>query len=798
MLQQVTDGIMGLAGAPVYTIVFLLAFLETSAFIGLVVPGELAVLVGGVLAFQGKVELFPIALVAILGAVAGDSAGYSIGKRWGHRLLGTKLGKRLVRPKHLDRAETFISRKGGISVLLARFTTVLRVLVPGLAGMAQMPYRIFFPYNLLGAILWAGGLTLGGYVAGNAWRNVQRYAARASAILAVLLIAALVVVWVGRWLIRNEDLLRGWGRRLLERPRVAAIVTRFDGQIQWGSKRLEPGGAFGLYLTIGAAISFGLMWAFGAAVQDVIAREELAGMDRPVANLMMNYRAGSVTQLMILITRFGSRPVVLAVLVLAVLITAARMRSIQPAAFLAGAASSGYLLDKILKQLVRRPAPPGALVQAGGYSFPSAHTVAAVIVYGGIAFVVARVTRRVKAGVWAAGIALLIALLVAVSRVYLGVSYASDVVAGAALGGATLAICATAWAVWGSMGRTPELRMVRAHTAKRVVRFAFFAGSLGLAVHLVLLSAPGIRQSLIVFQRLNPGLIAFAIALGAGSNLALAQLYRAAVTAFDHDIGFAPALRLSMGMFTLSRILPAGGAAAAVFGAKELTDLKVPAASGVTSVTVAGVLGMVTLVAIVEVGAAGALLRGDLAPSYIAPMLILLGMLGALAYLVRRTAQNMLVARRLLGRLEGFLGRLGLKVNLSPVGDVMQDLSQRKLTRRDLGPLFGWSALNWLLDVAVLWLVFAALGRRLRLGVLLVGYGVANIAAALPITPGGLGLVEAGMSSALTVMGVPGSAAVVGVLGYRLISYWLPLLAGVPQYLASARRAPVLEISRLD
>lgn len=790
MLAKVTQVILGLSGTPIYAIIFTLIFLEASLFVGFMFPGELAALLGGVLAFQGKVSLPLIALTSVAAAVAGDSAGYSIGKRWGHRLLDTRLGRRIAQPKHLVRAQELIVRRGGMSVVLGRFTAVLRVLVPGLAGMAGMPYRTFLPYNLLGGILWAGGVTLAGYLAGNTWRTVERFAARASAVLALLVVAALTVFLAARWVVRNEDLVRAWWTRQRARPKVAAFSKRFDRQLRWGVERFNPAGAFGLYLTVGVAVSLGLVWAFGAALQDLFAQEELALIDRPVARFVTAHQSRSVTRLMASVTRLGAPPVVLGLLVIVAAIASRKFRRVEPAAFLAGAVLGGYLLEKLFRLLVGRVPFRGGLNAAAGLSFPSGHTVAAVTVYGGIALIVARSSARLALKVWTAALALLTALLVGTSRIYLGVNYASDVVAGAAFGGAALAISATAWAVWERLGRTEKLRFVRADAAKRLLKFSFIATSLGLAVHLVLLSAPGIQRSFLVLKRLNPGLILVAIALETGSNLALAQLYRVSVASFGHDIGFLQALRLSMGMFTLARILPGGGAAAAVFGAAQLSELEVEPAPAATSVLVAGVLGMVTLAAIVGVGAGGSLLRGDLSPGYIAPVAILLGLLVVLGYLAHRIARNASIMQGLVGRLEAALRRFGLKKNLSEIREIVEELSSRMPSVRELKPMFGWSGLNWLLDVAVLWLVFAALGYRLHVGVLLVGYGVANVVTALPVTPGGLGLVEAGMSSAFAAFGVPGATAVVGVLGYRLLSYWLPVLAGVPQYLASSRLRP--------
>jgi hypothetical protein len=108
-------------------------------------------------------------------------------------------------------------------------------------------------------------------------------------------------------------------------------------------------------------------------------------------------------------------------------------------------------------------------------------------------------------------------------------------------------------------------------------------------------------------------------------------------------------------------------------------------------------------------------------------------------------------------------------------------------------PVLGWSALNWLLDVGALWVVFVGLGFRMEVGVLLIGFGVANLVTGLPHTPGGLGLVEAGMTGTYVALGAPVHVALAAVLAYRVVSFWLPVLVGVPQYVR--RTVPVVSAS---
>lgn len=170
--------------------VFALPALESSALLGFAFPGETALLLGGVLAGQGHVPPVAVLVAGIGGAVAGDTLGYLVGRRWGRRLLDSTLG-RFVGADRLDRAGTALARRGGWTVFVGRFTVALRVIVPGLAGMARMHYRRFAAFNAAGAVLWGGLVVLAGYLAGNNWHAVAHLLSGAGLALATVLAAAL-------------------------------------------------------------------------------------------------------------------------------------------------------------------------------------------------------------------------------------------------------------------------------------------------------------------------------------------------------------------------------------------------------------------------------------------------------------------------------------------------------------------------------------------------------------------------------------------------------------------------------
>ncbi len=150
----------------VYLTVFLLPFLEASVFLGFVFPGETALVFGGVLASQGKVSLTTLLVLAVVGAITGDAVGYAVGRRYGTRLQASALGQR-IGDERWRVTEQFLQRRGGTAVFFGRWTALLRAMVPGAAGMAQLPYRTFFLFNILGGTLWAVACVYGGFLLGD-------------------------------------------------------------------------------------------------------------------------------------------------------------------------------------------------------------------------------------------------------------------------------------------------------------------------------------------------------------------------------------------------------------------------------------------------------------------------------------------------------------------------------------------------------------------------------------------------------------------------------------------------------
>jgi len=431
----VLDSLTSLAGPLAYLVVAGLAALEASAFVGLFVPGELALLAGGYIAHQGNARLGIMMVAAAAGAIAGDSIGYEIGRRFGTGLQRSRLGRK-VGEARWAKAEAYLEAKGGRAVFIGRFIGVLRALVPGVAGAARMPYRRFLAWNALGAVIWAPGMVLAGYLAGSSFHRVERYLGRAGLVLAgVVAVIALVVV-AARWIARHPERVRRFTARQLERPLIGALVRRYGSQLTFLGDRFRPGNALGLALTAQLVVLAAGGWAFGIVLQDVVGGDDAFHVDRPVVHYLVTHRTAWLTTAMGDVTWLGSTVVLIPLVLLVGIAARRRTRSWATLAQLGLGLGGAVVLCQLLKPLVGRSRPHvGRLVTTStGWAFPSGHATqtAAVAVTLAVLASARMGSWSGKVAVWAG--ALLATVVIGFSRVYLGVHWPTDVLAGFALG----------------------------------------------------------------------------------------------------------------------------------------------------------------------------------------------------------------------------------------------------------------------------------------------------------------------------------------------------------------------------
>lgn len=187
------DQVLNAAPWVVFVVVGLVVFAEDAIFVGFVLPGETAAILGGVAAHRGHVPLWGVIVVVILAAIVGDSVGYEVGRHIGPRMLASpRLDGRRER---LDRAQDLLARRGGWAVLLGRWVAFFRAVMPALAGSVRMPYPRFLVFNAAGGAVWGAVVVTVGYVAGASYQAVEKAIGRDGALVVAGVVVVALVVW---------------------------------------------------------------------------------------------------------------------------------------------------------------------------------------------------------------------------------------------------------------------------------------------------------------------------------------------------------------------------------------------------------------------------------------------------------------------------------------------------------------------------------------------------------------------------------------------------------------------------
>ncbi len=200
MVQRFIDLFFSIPAPLAIGAVFLLTASEAALFFGFVIPGEISVVLGGVLAARGNVPLFGVLSAAVLGAILGDFIGFQVGRHFGTALLERHV------PDRWPPVRDWLRRRGPPAVFFGRSTAFLRAVVPTAAGAARMPPVQFLRWNVLGGVAWGTTFTLLGYFAGEGYEAALHWAGRGS--LALLALVAMIVALI----VAKRYLVRRWTR----------------------------------------------------------------------------------------------------------------------------------------------------------------------------------------------------------------------------------------------------------------------------------------------------------------------------------------------------------------------------------------------------------------------------------------------------------------------------------------------------------------------------------------------------------------------------------------------------------
>ena len=395
-------------------VILLAAYAETAAFLGLIVPGETVMIAGGAAAGIGGVPLALVMGCAMAGAALGDATGYYLGRRYGISLLERRRFQRFATP--VEKAETFLERNGWWALILARFLSMFRAVVPFAAGAAQMPYGRFAVGNISGSILYGGAISGFGYWAGTRWERIEGIIRRGGLTLAVLAGIVAAIAFTTRWIVRHRSRVQRAFAAWREIPVVGAVLAL--GVTRSGRRRpflvLLPPIGLGFALLSGFAAAGLIDWSAG----EVSVIRRIQGVDSAIVSIATAVRDAE------------THPVVLGSIIVASVVSVVVVGWRQLA--LLGSSVLGTLLvSTALNGQVHRPFGPFDLELALKPNFPDATmaVAAAIAISLSWPWKANWATGAIRLGV-AAG---LVAALVTARAVTVS-AYPVDILAGLCLG----------------------------------------------------------------------------------------------------------------------------------------------------------------------------------------------------------------------------------------------------------------------------------------------------------------------------------------------------------------------------
>lgn len=480
-LEELLERLSTTLGQWTYLLVAVLAFLETGAFVGLVAPGEATVVVGGVVAGQGVIDIRLLIGLVWFAAFMGDTVSFFLGRRLGREFM-IKHGARLkITEARLDQVERYMHDHGGKTILIGRFIGLVRALAPFIAGSSKMPYRRFMPYDVIGSGLWAAFFCLLGYVFSNNIQDVLHWAQRGVVIFGWTVSGIVAIVFLVRHFRKPEarEDFAAWIRKQEENPTKARLLRPlrwcwervviplrrlFGPQLRFAWARLTPGN-LGLEFTTVMAVLVTAGYTFyfysiAAANWPTNFTDRINDAAFRIADSIRTDWLDTVAEA---VTHLGAFHVAALFTLIAAGYCLHRRRVAEAVVLVLSLAIAG-LLTTPLKDFFAVPRPSDPVVATRGYAYPSGHSAYAVT-YVTIAITLQRV-RDIITRAALVFVAIALTAAIALTRVYLRAHYLSDVIGGVAM---TALITATVAAIAFLVIHIRELRRVEADGGADIV-----------------------------------------------------------------------------------------------------------------------------------------------------------------------------------------------------------------------------------------------------------------------------------------------------------------------------------------
>ena len=302
--------------------------------------------------------------------------------------------------------------------------------------------------------------------------------------------------------------------------------------------------------------------------------------------------------------------------------------------------------------------------------------------------------------------------------------------------------------------------------------------------YLVVPELVGASKDLNLLSRVNPAWLAAGVLLEGASLFCYGLLTQAVLPPGAHNPGLSRLFRIDLAAAAVAHVIPAGTLGSAGIGYRLFTAEGIKGNDAAVMMATKGLGSTVVLNVLLWLSLVVSIPLAGFHPIYVTVAIIgavLLLAVAALAVGITHGAQRASRILRAVG--DKIPGLTGERLELA-VLDTAASLSALARDRRVLAWSLTWASLNWLLDAASLWCFVAAFGRLLNPVELFAAYGIANVAGVLPVTPAGLGVVDSVAPLLLISFGVTRSVATLGVLGWRLVNFWLPIPAGAAAYVS--------------
>ncbi len=427
-----------------YLIIAAFSFFESLAFIGLIVPGSVTVVIGGFLVAQGFMNIGELFIFASLGAILGDSFSFYLGKKG---IISFREGNKIFKPSLLAKGENYFRKHGSKSVFLGRFIGWIRPIVPFIAGVFKLDRKTFLFWNILSAFLWAAIHIAIGLFFGQALDTIKLWSTRGFIFITVFSIL-IFIFYILKWIIIKNSkrilyiifsISHSIKKAFASNSDIQKFMSKHALFTNFIRKRLDKDRFWGLPWTL---LSIGFIYTlflFVGIIEDIITSDTIVFIDMRVTNLLVIFRNVDLTQFFLWVTLLGKWQVVLifTAITVGILWIWNKKTYIIPLLIVISGSEIFTILSKIA---FHRSRPEFAVYVENSFSFPSGHATIAIAFYGFLAYMLIHSFGRWKTKVSIFIIWLIVILLIGFSRLYLGVHYLSDVWGGFLVGALWLII----------------------------------------------------------------------------------------------------------------------------------------------------------------------------------------------------------------------------------------------------------------------------------------------------------------------------------------------------------------------